>query len=196
MLPLSEACERNKAPILAVLRAALAERTQVLEIGSGTGQHAVYFAAHLPHLTWYPTERLAYLSDLAARVKLEGAPNLRAPTVLDVNQTVWPVRKVDAIFTANTLHIMSWSDVTAMYKGLDAVLAPRGMLCIYGPFRYGGAYTAESNREFDKMLTERDRLSGLRDIEELTSLGQRHGLRLQMDHDLAANNRLLLWVKD
>jgi cyclopropane fatty-acyl-phospholipid synthase-like methyltransferase len=196
MLPLSEACERNKAPILAVLRVALADTVQVLEIGSGTGQHAVYFASQLPHLTWYPTERLAYLGDLAARVRLEGVPNLRPPTVLDVNQTVWPIRKVDAIFTANTLHIMSWSDVTAMYRGLDSVLGPRGVLCMYGPFRYGGAYTSPSNRDFDKMLVERDPLSGLRDVEELTSLGQRHGLRLQMDHDLPANNRLLLWIKD
>jgi cyclopropane fatty-acyl-phospholipid synthase-like methyltransferase len=196
MLPLSEACERNKAPILSVLRIALAERMQVLEIGSGTGQHAVYFAAQMPHLTWYPTEQLAYLPDLAARVKLEGAPNLRPPTVLDVNQTVWPLRKVDAIFTANTLHIMSWSDVTAMYKGLDNVLAPRGVLCMYGPFRYRGAYTSKSNQDFDHMLGERDPLSGLRDMEELTLLGLQHGLRLQMDHDLPANNRLLLWVKD
>jgi cyclopropane fatty-acyl-phospholipid synthase-like methyltransferase len=196
MLPLSEACERNKAPILAVLRMALAERVQVLEIGSGTGQHAVYFAAQMPHLTWYPTEQLAYLPDLAARVKLEGGPNLRAPTLLDVNQTVWPLRKVDAVFTANTLHIMSWSDVTAMYRGLDSVLAPRGVLCMYGPFRYGGAYTSQSNRDFDTMLGERDPLSGLRDMQALTSLGLQHGLRLQMDHDLPANNRLLLWIKD
>jgi cyclopropane fatty-acyl-phospholipid synthase-like methyltransferase len=196
MLPRSEACERNKAPILDVLRVALAERVQVLEIGSGTGQHAVYFAAQMPHLTWYPTEQLAYLADLAARVKLEGASNLRPPTVLDVNQMVWPLRKVDAIFTANTLHIMSWSDVTAMYKGLDSVLASRGVLCMYGPFRYGGAYTSQSNQDFDQMLGERDPLSGLRDVEELTLLGLRHGLRLQMDHDLPANNRLLQWIKD
>jgi cyclopropane fatty-acyl-phospholipid synthase-like methyltransferase len=196
MLPSSEACERNKEPILEVLRNAFAGRAHVLEIGSGTGQHAVYFATQMPHLTWHPTEQLAYLEDLAARVKLEGAPNLRPPTVLDVNQTVWPLRKVDAIFTANTLHIMSWSDVTAMYKGLDHVLAPRGVLCMYGPFRYGGAYTSKSNRDFDQMLRERDPLSGLRDIEELTLLGLQHGLRLQMDYDLPANNRLLLWVKD
>jgi cyclopropane fatty-acyl-phospholipid synthase-like methyltransferase len=196
MLPSSEACERNKAPILEVLRNAFAERVQVLEIGSGTGQHAVHFAANLTHLTWHPTEQLAYLPDLGARVKLEGSRNLRAPTVLDVNQTVWPLRAVDAIFTANTLHIMAWAEVVAMYRGLDAVLSPGGIMCVYGPFRYHGRYTSNSNREFDRMLQERDPKSGLRDIQDLTALAAQYGLRLRADHDLPANNRLLEFVRD
>jgi hypothetical protein len=196
MLPFSEACERNKAPILEVLRVAFADRTQVLEIGSGTGQHAVHFAAHLPHLTWHPTEQLAYLPDLGARVKLEGPPNLRAPTVLDVNQTVWPLRAADAIFTANTLHIMAWTEVAALYRGLDGVLSRGGVLCVYGPFRYHGRYTSDSNRDFDRMLQERDPLSGVRDIRDLTALAAQYGLRLRADHDLPANNRLLEFVKD
>jgi SAM-dependent methyltransferase len=196
MLPFSEACERNKAPILEVLRVALADRTQVLEIGSGTGQHAVHFAAHLPHLTWHPTEQLAYLPDLGARVKLEGPPNLRAPTVLDVNQTVWPLRAADAIFTSNTLHIMAWTEVAALYRGLDGVLSRGGVLCVYGPFRYHGRYTSDSNRDFDRMLQERDPLSGVRDIRDLTALAAQYGLRLRADHDLPANNRLLEFVKD
>jgi len=195
MLPFSEACERNKAPILEVLRAAFADRTQVLEIGSGTGQHAVHFAAHLPHLTWHPTEQLAYLPDLSARVKLEGPPNLRAPTVLDVNQTVWPLRATDAIFTANTLHIMAWTEVVALYRGLDGVLSRGGVLCVYGPFRYHGRHTSDSNRDFDRMLQERDPLSGVRDIQDLTALAAQYGLRLRADHDLPANNRLLEFVK-
>jgi cyclopropane fatty-acyl-phospholipid synthase-like methyltransferase len=193
MLPSSEACERNKAPILDVLRNAFAERVQVLEIGSGTGQHAVHFAANL---TWHPTEQLAYLPDLGARVKLEGSRNLRAPTVLDVNQTVWPLRAVDAIFTANTLHIMAWAEVVAMYRGLDAVLSPGGIMCVYGPFRYNGRYTSNSNQEFDRMLQERDPKSGLRDIQDLTALAAQYGLRLRADHDLPANNRLLEFVRD
>jgi cyclopropane fatty-acyl-phospholipid synthase-like methyltransferase len=196
MLPHSEACERNKGPILDVLRTAFADRAQVLEIGSGTGQHAVYFAAHLAHLTWHPTEQLAYLPDLAARVKLEGSRNLHSPAMLDVNQTVWPVRTVDAIFTANTLHIMAWAEVVVMYRGLDAVLAPGGVMCVYGPFRYQGRYTSDSNQEFDRMLQERDPLSGLRDIQDLTVLAARYGLRLRHDHDLPANNRLLEFIKD
>jgi cyclopropane fatty-acyl-phospholipid synthase-like methyltransferase len=169
---------------------------QVLEIGSGTGQHAVHFAADLTHLTWHPTEQLKYLPDLASRIKLQGSPNLRQPTVLDVNQSVWPLRSVDAMFSANTLHIMGWAEVQAMFRGLDAVLTSDGVLAIYGPFRYGGRYTSESNRDFDRMLTERDPLSGLRDIKDVTALAERHGLRLEADHDLPANNRLLVFARN
>jgi SAM-dependent methyltransferase len=196
MLPFSEACERNKAPILDVLRSAFAARAHVLEIGSGTGQHAVHFAAHMDHLIWHPTEQLAYLADLGARVKLEGSRNLRAPTLLDVRQTVWPLRSADAIFTANTLHIMSWPEVMAMYRGLDAVLRTGGILCIYGPFRYSGRYTSPSNQDFDHMLKERDPDSGLRDIQDISALAAQYGLRLRADHDLPANNRLLEFLKD
>jgi cyclopropane fatty-acyl-phospholipid synthase-like methyltransferase len=195
MLPFSEACERNKGPILEVLRVAFADRTQVLEIGSGTGQHAVHFAAHLTHLTWHPTEQLAYLADLASRVKLEGTRNLRQPTVLDVKQTIWPLRSVDALYSANTVHIMSWVEVEAMFRGVDAVLSPHGVVCIYGPFRYEGRYTSESNRDFDLMLKDRDPSSGLRDMTDLGALAGRHSLRLRVDHDLPANNRLLEFVR-
>jgi cyclopropane fatty-acyl-phospholipid synthase-like methyltransferase len=196
MLPFSEACERNKEPILSVLRVCFADRAQVLEIGSGTGQHAVYFARHLTHLTWHPTEQLSFLPDLAARVHLEGHHNLRPPTVLDVRQRVWPVRSVDAIFTANTLHIMSWLEVTAMYRGIGDVLAPGGRLIVYGPFRYRGQYTSDSNREFDQALMERDPASGLRNVEALTALAAPYGLQLVADHDLPAFNRLLVFVKE
>jgi cyclopropane fatty-acyl-phospholipid synthase-like methyltransferase len=195
MLPFSEACERNKGPILEVLRVAFADRTQVLEIGSGTGQHAVHFAAHLTHLTWHPTEQLAYLADLATRVRTEGTRNLRPPTLLDVKQSVWPLRSVDAIYSANTLHIMGWTEVQAMFRGIDTVLSPQGVVCIYGPFRYDGRYTSDSNRDFDRMLVDRDPLSGLRDMTDLSALALRHALRLRVDHDLPANNRLLEFVR-
>src|SRR3984957_4465047 len=183
MLPFSAACERNKEPILDVLRSRFAGRTQVLEIGSGTGQHAVHFARALEELTWHPTEQLAYLEDLTERVKLEGPANLRAPTLLDVRQAVWPLRGVDAMFTANTLHIMSWPEVSALFRGCGGVLAPRGVLCIYGPFRYAGRYTSDSNRDFDRMLQERDPQSGNRGHREVTVLGEQYGLRLDADHD-------------
>jgi SAM-dependent methyltransferase len=196
MLPFSAACERNKDPILEVLRLRFADRTQVLEIGSGTGQHAVYFAQALGHLTWHPTEQLVYLEDLTERVKLEGPGNLRPPTLLDVRQAVWPVRGVDAMFTANTLHIMSWPEVMALFNGIGTVLAPGGVLCIYGPFRYAGRYTSDSNQEFDRMLQERDPQSGLRDIEAVSLLADQYGLRLDADFDLPANNRLLVFTKE
>jgi cyclopropane fatty-acyl-phospholipid synthase-like methyltransferase len=196
MLPFSAACERNKDPILEVLRLRFADRAQVLEIGSGTGQHAVHFARALAHLTWHPTEQLAYLADLAERVRLEALPNLRPPTVLDVRQSIWPVRSVDASFTANTLHIMSWAEVMSLFHGIGAVLSPGGVLCIYGPFRYEGRYTSDSNREFDLMLQERDPDSGLRDMQAVTALAQQYGLRLDADHDLPANNRLVVFTKE
>jgi hypothetical protein len=195
MLPFSEACERNKGPILEVLRTAFAERRQVLEIGSGTGQHAVHFAASLSHLIWHPTEQLRYLPDLAARIKQEGGSNLRPPSVLDVRQAIWPMRSADAVFSANTLHIMSWSEVQDLFRGLDAILAAAGVLCVYGPFRYDGRYTSDSNRDFDCMLQERDPLSGLRDITAVTGLAAQYGLALKADHDLPANNRLLEFVR-
>ena len=196
MLPFSAACERNKDPILEVLRLRFADRSQVLEIGSGTGQHAVYFARQLGHLAWHPTEQLAYLADLTERVKLEGPGNLRAPSLLDVRQAVWPVRGVDAMFTANTLHIMSWPEVMALFNGIGTVLVPGGVLCIYGPFRYAGKYTSDSNQEFDRMLQERDPQSGLRDIEAVSLLADQYGLRLDADFDLPANNRLLVFTKE
>ncbi len=196
MLPFSEACERNKEPILAVLRQCFADRSQVLEIGSGTGQHAAHFARHLTYLTWHPTEQLSYLEDLAARVQLEGLHNLSPPTLLDVRQSVWPLRSVDAIFSANTVHIMSWSEVIAMFNGISSVLAPGGVMCLYGPFKYDGRYTSPSNEDFDRMLKERDPLSGLRDLGALTALAAPYGLRLMTDHDLPAFNRLLVFAKE
>jgi len=139
---------------------------------------------------------LAYLPDLAERIKQEGPHNLRAPTVLDVRQAVWPLRSVDAVFTANTLHIMSWAEVMASFRGIGAMLAPGGVLCIYGPFRYDGRYTSESNQDFDRMLQERDPLSGLRDLKGIIPLAAQYGLQLDADHDLPANNRLLVFNKE
>ena len=196
MLLFSEACERNKWPILEVLRTSLAHRTQVLEIGSGTGQHAVFFAAQMPHLVWHPTEQLAYLPDLAARTHLEGGRNLRPATVLDVRQTIWPVHAVDAVFTANTLHIMSWVEVTALFSGIGSTLLPGGSLHIYGPFRYDGHFTSPSNGEFDRMLRQRDPDSGIREFHAVVSLAEEVGLQLAADHDLPAFNRLLEFVKE
>ena len=193
MLTLSEACERNKGPILAVLRGELATNRAVLEIGSGTGQHAVHCAAHLPHLVWQPTEVPAQLPELAARIRLEGGANLRAPLALDVAVRPWPVPGADAVFSANTLHIMSWERVQDFFRGVGALLAAPGALCVYGPFRYRGAYTSDSNAEFDQFLKVRDPASGIRDFEALDALARAEGLTLAADHDMPANNRTLVW---
>jgi cyclopropane fatty-acyl-phospholipid synthase-like methyltransferase len=178
MLTLSEASERNKGPILAVLRAELSGSTRVLEVGSGTGQHAVHFAAALPQLLWQPSELTENLPPLAERIRLEGGANLRAPLALDVRADPWPVTAVDAVFSANTLHIMGWSAVCQFFRGVGAVLVPSGVLCVYGPFRFGGRHTSES---------------GVRDFEALDAEAQAHGLRFVANHAMPANNRTLVW---
>jgi len=194
MLPCSEACERNKGPILDVLRGAFAGCTHVLEIGSGTGQHAVHFALAMPQIVWQPTEMTESMPVLRKRVFAEGPKNLRAPVILDVTATPWDVRRVDGVFTANTLHIMHWPQVLAFFGNLPAVIRPATVLAIYGPFRYGGAHTSESNAEFDSMLRARDPGSGIRDFEAVNALAEGAGFRFVADHRMPANNQTLVWA--
>jgi len=192
-LPFSEACERNKEPILRVLRDVFAARSQVVEIGAGTGQHAVHFARHLPHLAWRPTDRSEYLTSLAARIAAEGPSNLRAPVELDVLQPEWPALQSDAVFSANTLHIMGWSAVEGFARGAGRLLAGGGTLVVYGPFRFGGEFTSASNAAFDRVLRERDPESGIRDFEAVDALMAAAGFDFQRDFTLPANNQLLVW---
>ena len=193
MFCLSEACERNKDPILKVLRGAFAATRQVLEIGSGTGQHAVYFARHLPKLRWQPSDTAQYLDPLRAFIGAEGGANLAPPVLLDVRNHPWPVAGIDAVFSANTLHIMSWEAVRELFRGVGTHLGAAGVLCIYGPFRYAGRYTSESNAAFDRHLKERDAASGIRDFEAVNALARQEGLELDGDHDMPAHNRTLVW---
>jgi SAM-dependent methyltransferase len=191
----SEACERNKEPIRKILAQALAQSRKVLEIGSGTGQHAVHFAAHFPHLVWQPSDTGEYLIGLRERIRHEGPVNLLAPLELDVRALPWKVEAVDALFTANTLHIMSWPTVRDLFRGLGSVLAAPAVLCIYGPFRYNGEYTSPSNAEFDRFLQARDPESGIRNFEDVNSLASDEGFTLIADHTMPANNQLLIWQK-
>jgi len=190
---LSEACERNKGPILRILAEALAQSSAVLEIGSGTGQHAVHFATHLPHLSWQPSDTGDYLPGLRERIARAGPANLRAPIELDVRELPWPLDAVDVLFTANTLHIMGWTAVRDLFRGAGTVLIAAGTMCIYGPFRYGGRYTSTSNAEFDRYLKARDPESGIRDFESIEALANEQGLELAADHVMPANNQLLVW---
>jgi cyclopropane fatty-acyl-phospholipid synthase-like methyltransferase len=193
-LPFSSASERNKEPILAILRDAFAQVRTVLEIGSGTGQHAVHFARNLPQLAWQPSDRGEYLPGLRARVLAEGPVNLRAPIELDVtSQRAWLDEQFDALYTANTFHIMSWPEVQAFFGGLALVLGKPATLAVYGPFNMGGGYTSQSNAAFDAQLRQRDPASGLRDLEEVDALAVRQGLVMQANHAMPANNRLVLW---
>ena len=193
MLPFSEACERNKDPILDVLRTALAGCSDVLEIGSGTGQHAVHFARQLGHLDWQPTDRAENLATLAARIAVDGPPNLRSPLELDVTSLHWPFVRTDAVFSANTLHIMSWEEVRSFFGGVGRILGRGGLLAVYGPFRYAGRYTSDSNAAFDCGLRQRNSASGIRDFEAVNELAADQGLAPLADHAMPANNQLLLW---
>ena len=191
-LPCSEACERNKQPILERLAVHFAACTQVLEIGSGTGQHALHFAAALPQLVWQTSEMPGQLDGVRAWLAGRVQTNVRAPLELDVSGT-WPVGQWDAVFTANTLHIMSWESVCRLFDGLRDALLPGGVLAIYGPFNYAGKYTSDSNAAFDAWLRTRDPLSGIRDVEAVHELAASAGLLPLADHALPANNRLLVW---
>ncbi|MCC6170880.1 MAG: DUF938 domain-containing protein [Gammaproteobacteria bacterium] len=198
-LPFSAACARNRDPILAILRETFRDRREVLEIGSGTGQHAVYFAASMPWLHWQPTERASSLPGLRARVALEGSANLLAPLELDVAQRGWPPAPLgvegrwDAAFSANTLHIMSRSQVAECFAGLGRMLAPAALLVVYGPFRYAGRYTSDSNARFDAELQARDPASGIRDAEWIDGLAAAQDLDPIADHTMPANNQLRIW---
>lgn len=193
--PYSEACERNRAPILEVLRRAFAAATRVLEVGSGTGQHAAAFAPALPHLVWQATDVPAHLPGIRAWRAAFPAPNLPEPVALDVNVDPWPASAYDAAFSANTAHIMAWSEVERMFARLDAALEPRARLALYGPFNYGGRFTAPSNAQFDASLRARDPRMGVRDFEAVDALARRYGFNLVADHPMPANNRLLEWAR-
>jgi hypothetical protein len=263
--PFSPASERNRDPILEVLRVEFGGRRRVLEIGSGTGQHAVHFAAAMPWLVWQCSDRAEYLPGIRAWLDEAALPNTPAPVELDVASAQWNLlplppgkppplplagegwgegaldlgaslqeqdqerphpafgrllpqagevdsradeepclldaqpfdaRPFDAVFSANTLHIMGWREVEAFFAGLDTVLAEAATVVVYGPFNYGGDYTSASNREFDGWLKARDPHSGIRDFEAVDALARGIGLRLSADIAMPANNRCLVWRLD
>lgn len=193
--PYSESCEQNREPILAVLKQAFADCSQVLEIGSGTGQHAVYFGADLPHLRWQTSDVLAHHPGIRSWLAEAALPNVLPPLELDVSQPHWPSSRYDAVFSANTLHIMGWPEVVRFFEGVGAVLAPGGVLVVYGPFNYNGQFTSESNARFDGWLKARDPASGVRDFEAVDALARAQGLILQQDIAMPANNRSLVWQR-
>ena len=197
-LPCSQACENNRDPILAVLRDAMARQRHVLEIGSGTGQHSVYFAPQLPQLVWQTSDLPEHHAGIQAWHTAHPAPNLRAPLPLDLNTALWPQTAdgaFDAVFTANTLHIITWPLVQRLVALVGAHLPAGGIFAVYGPFNYGGQFTSDSNRAFDAWLRQRDTQSGIRHFEDVQALAQRHGLQLLQDHAMPANNRTLVFQR-
>lgn len=196
--PFSQACANNQAPICEVLETAFADRTQVLEIGSGTGQHSVFFAPRLPHLVWQTSDLPEHHSGIAAWHAAQPAVNVRAPLTFDLRHSTWPQAEhgaFDAVFTSNTCHIVSWPLVERMFTLAGSHLPAGGVMVVYGPFNYGGQFTSDSNRAFDAWLRQRDTASGIRNIEDITALAAQHGLHLQQDHAMPANNRTLVFRK-
>ena len=196
--PFSPACERNREPILAVLREHFTNARHVLEVGSGTGQHAVHFAAAMPWLSWQCSDRAEHLPGIRAWLDEAALPNTPAPLELDVDTGPWPRAasgdgRFDGVFSANTLHIMGWPSVERFFAGVDTALAADGRLLVYGPLNYDGCFSSDSNREFDGWLRARDPESGIRDFEALDALARGAGLALQADVAMPANNRCLVW---
>ncbi len=192
--PYAESCEKNKDQILAVLKDIFADRKRVLEIASGTGQHAVYFGRELPHLIWQPSEQAQNLAGIQAWLDEAQLPNVLPPLALNVNDAHWPSISVDAIFNANTVHIISWPEVERMFAHIARVIEPGGYVCFYGAYNYGGKFTSESNASFDAWLKSRDPKSGVRDFEAVNRLAASHGLELLRDIEMPSNNRILVWV--
>ena len=204
--PHSPSCDRNQEPILDVLRAHFADRGHVLEIGSGTGQHAVHFAQAMPWLIWQCSDDEAYLPGIRMWLDEARLPNTPAPFPLQAvampaahfapQPVPTPAGGYDAVFSANTLHIMGWPEVEALFASLPTLLADDATVAVYGPFNIGGAYTSASNREFDGWLKARDARSGIRDLEAVNALAAGIGLQLIADVAMPANNRMLLWRRD
>jgi cyclopropane fatty-acyl-phospholipid synthase-like methyltransferase len=193
--PFSAACERNRDPILGVLGGFFSDRQRVLEIGSGTGQHAVYFAQHLPQLQWQSSDRAENLADIRLWLDEAALPNTPPPIVLDVRSGPWPNDAYDAVFSANTLHIMGWSEVEAFFARLPGVTTAQAKLAVYGPFNYSGRFTSDSNAAFDASLKARAPHMGIRDAEAIDVLASKAGFALVDDAVMPANNRLRLWQR-
>jgi cyclopropane fatty-acyl-phospholipid synthase-like methyltransferase len=193
--PYAASCDENRDAILAVISPILADCRQLLEIGSGTGQHAVYFAQKMPHLRWHTSDCPSYLPGIELWLQEAGLENVASPVELDVTHSQWPEMTIDAVFTANTLHIMSDSAVENLFSGVSKLLETQGKLLIYGPFNYDGKYTSASNASFDRWLKDRDSHSGIKNFEQVISLAADNGLLLSSDIEMPANNRILYFIK-
>ena len=199
-LPHSEPCERNKQAIFDVIAPLLVNAKYLLEIGSGTGQHAVWMARQLPHLKWQPSEMEQCLTNLQPRLDAEAPDNVLAPLTIDVAEYPWlPANQVgsppDVLLTCNTLHIMSTSHVEAFWSHAGQLFQADALAIVYGPFKYNGNFTTLSNAGFDDRLKRRDPLSGVRDYEWVNELANTNGFDCTADHAMPANNQFIVWRK-
>lgn len=187
---------RNSDPILEVLRLELASAKNVMEIGSGSGQHAVHFSAAMPHLHWQPTDRREYLQSIERWVADSGIDNLSAPLLLDVLTNRVPQRHFDAVFSANTAHIMSWQAVEKMFSLVDEALQEAGCFCLYGPFKSNGEFNASSNATFDRYLRDSDPQMGIRELQQLDKLASKYAMQRTRLYAMPANNYLVVWRRE
>jgi cyclopropane fatty-acyl-phospholipid synthase-like methyltransferase len=194
--PFSQACENNKHPILEHLKRLLPSAKSVLEIGSGTGQHAVHFAHALPHIQWQTSDRLINHQGINAWINDQNLSNLKRPIELDVLLNPWPSTPFDAAYSANTAHIMPWPAVEAMFYGIAKSLVMNGRFILYGPFNAGGQFTSDSNATFDAFLRENCSEQGIRNIEDISALADQAGMPLNENHKLPANNQLLVFTRN
>ena len=191
----SKACEQNKEPLLEVVGRAFVSCQRVLEIGSGTGQHAVFFGRHMPLLSWQTSDLPEHHASIYKWIEEAELGNVLPPITLDVEDE-WPAQTYDGVFSANTAHIMSWPQVIRMFAGVARVLQPGGVFCLYGPFKYDGDNTCGNDTAaFDQLLQAQDPVSGIRDFEKLDKLARCQGLVLVRDEKMPANNRALIWCK-
>jgi len=193
--PFSQACENNKQAILDVLKNVFDHPCDLVEVGSGTGQHAVFFAEHLPHITWLPTDQIEYLEGINQWVVEADLVNVKSPVQLNVRDKPWPFQQLEAVFAANTLHIMNWEAVEIFFARLGEYLQANAKFCSYGPYNKNGTYTSESNARFDQWLIQRDSLSGIRHLEDLVALGKLNKIELIAEVAMPANNMCLIWQK-
>lgn len=194
--PFSQACINNRDAILSAIRLFLNEANTVLEIGSGTGQHAVYFAEHLTHLYWQTSDLAENHEGINEWIDESELTNVAKPIVLDVNQTLAPTKQYDAIFTANTLHIMNMPTVENCLNQSAQLLSNKGVLIVYGPFKYDGEFTSESNARFEQWLKTNSLEQGIRDFERINALLEKQGFTLKKDIKMPANNQLIVWEKE
>ena len=188
----SQACENNKTPILGVLKKHFINVSRVLEVGSGSGQHAIYFSQQLDWLTWQPTEIRERIQVLQDNCKLSSRDNLCSPLTLNIFES-WPETQLDAVFSANTLHIVPASGIEAIFSRIAPNISSRFRVAIYGPFKYRGKYTSDSNAVFDNWLRTQNPNSGIRDFEVVDEVARDIGLSLIEDCIMPANNQLLVW---
>ena len=195
MKPYSAACDQNRYAILDIIKPLLSEKRTVLEIGSGTGQHALFFAQEMPHLIWQTSDRVENHAGILQWLQEAKLNNTPPPISLNVSKDKWPKINVDAIFSANAVHIMAWESVIDLFENAGKLLLKGALFILYGPFNYNGNYTSDSNKRFDSWLKSRDPKSGIRDFEALNKLANEANLSFVEDFDMPENNQILQWVK-